>query len=82
VKLFSKLFMTDNAAGEEDHVFDQLESYPKAEFPGRLLIPDDLAGSHATSVLAHLDQESFLLLPLTEESAPCILSLSGEFTDW
>jgi hypothetical protein len=42
VALFSKLFMTDNAAGEEDHLFAQLESYPKAEFPGRLLIPDDL----------------------------------------
>lgn len=42
VELFAKLFMTDNAAGEEDLLFDQLESYAKAEFPGRLLIPDDL----------------------------------------
>jgi hypothetical protein len=45
VALFAKLFtiqFSDNPAGEDDLLVDQLETYPKAEFPGRLLIPDAL----------------------------------------
>ncbi len=56
VALFSKLFMiqfSDNSASEEDLLFDQLETYPKAEFPGRLLIPDNLDGLCITLKKCH-----------------------------
>ncbi len=33
---------SDNTDDEEDLLFDLLETYPKAAFPGRLIIPDDL----------------------------------------
>ena len=45
VALFSTLALlqsSENGQREEDLLLDKLESYPKAEFPGRLLIPDAL----------------------------------------
>jgi hypothetical protein len=45
VTLFSTLLSiqsSENANGEEDLLCEKLDHYPKAEFPGRLLIPDDL----------------------------------------
>jgi hypothetical protein len=45
VTLFAQLLAiasSEDRTDEEDLLFAQLETYPKAAFPGRLLLPDDL----------------------------------------
>jgi hypothetical protein len=88
VTIFSRLLAivsSKDHADEEDLLFDRLDTYPKAHFPSRLLLPDDLDRlfalftSHRPGLPSHFQTICTKELWIDGSGTESLTLLSGQF---